>query len=650
MQVLARSLLAALAAWQSRDPSPTTGQLHNPAPGNQSAVNLTVITSGGNHSSPLLYGIMFEVGPTVPRKDFSLWPGDGGLHGQLLQNNGFQGADPGLTAYKPIGPAEIMQDYLYPVSEAITSSLQVSVTTGATGWAGFANTGYKGIPVVNTTYWCQFWMLGDYTGDLILRLVGASNGTIYASHNVPVGSTAQKFTQYTTEFHASASPDGHNEWQLLFNASKVAGGTLNFGLPQLFPPTYKSRPNGLRDDIAQVIADLKPSFLRFPGGNNLEGLQVDSRWQWNLTIGPVVDRPGRQSDWFYPNTDALGLDEYLWWCEDMKMVPVLAVWDGKSYGGIQSGQELEPYIEDILHELEYLLGPPNTTYGSLRARNGRVQPWPIEYIEIGNEDDYTGGCPTYPQRFMQIYEAIHQSYPNLTLITSASDPQCLPAEPPPGIMYDFHYYRSPDQLVAQFHEWDHQSRSRPAMIGEYGCRNTSSPDGFYWPFMRCSCSEAVHMIGLERNSDVVKMASYAPLLQNFPYTQWSPTLIGFDSNPGSLTLSTSYWVQKMFSTSQGETILPVNSTASFGPLYWVASKTHRTYMVKMANYGHELRSVRVTIPHTTAGHLEMLSGPPDGVNLPHNSTIRPVRQKVTGVRGSYVVSMPAWGVAVLLVH
>ncbi|RAH46245.1 alpha-N-arabinofuranosidase A [Aspergillus brunneoviolaceus CBS 621.78] len=644
MKALACSILAALTAWLPHDTDSTISLAAraNAAPGNTSAVNLTVITSGGNLSSPLLYGIMFE------EMDHS---GDGGLHGQLLQNNGFQGTDPDLTAYKPIGQAEIMQDYLYPVSGAITSSLQVSVpASGATGLVGFANTGYKGIPVVSTTYWCDFWMLGDYTGMITLQLAGSSSGTIFASHNITVASTQNNFTRYTTVFNATAAPDGNNEWRLLFNASKVSGGTLNFGLPQLFPPTYKLRSNGLRQDIAKVIADMKPSFLRFPGGNNLEGLQVESRWQWNLTIGPVVERPGRQSDWFYPNTDALGLDEYLWWCEDMNMAPVLAVWDGKSYGDILSGKELEPYIQDILHELEYLLGAPNTTYGSLRAKNGRVQPWSIQYIEIGNEDDFTGGCATYPRRFMQIYDAIHQNYPNITLIASASDPQCLPSDPPPGIMYDFHYYRSPDQLVAMFHEWDHQSRSRPVMIGEYGCRNTSSPDGFYWTFMQCSCSEAVHMIGLERNSDVIKMASYAPLLQNFPYTQWSPTLIGFDSNPGSLTLSTSYWVQKMFSNYQGQSILPVNSTASFGPLYWVASRTNGTYIMKMANYGNDHRTVRVTIPNTTAGHMELLSGPRDGVNVPHNSTIQPVIQNVTGSKDSYTIQMLAWGVAVLVVH
>lgn len=157
----------------------------------------------------------------------------------------------------------------------------------------------------------------------------------------------------------------------------------------------------------------------------------------------------------------------------------------------------------------------------MRAKNGRKEPWLVEYIEIGNEDDFTGGCPTYPDRFTQVYDAIHEKYPNVTLIASTNDFDCLPESPPDGIMYDFHYYRKPDDLVAMFNYWDNQPRSQPIMVGEFGCRNTSDAHGVYWSSMKMSCSEAAHMIGLERNSDVVKMAAYAPLLQHFGYTQWS---------------------------------------------------------------------------------------------------------------------------------
>ncbi|KAB8231258.1 alpha-N-arabinofuranosidase A [Aspergillus alliaceus] len=620
----------------SADPDPTDSSATAP----KNATTLTVSREGGNHSSPLLYGIMFE------EMDHS---GDGGIHGQLLQNNGFQGSTLGLTAYKPIGDVDISNDTVFPVSKAITSSLTVQVPDGETKYVGFANTGYKGVPVVNATYQSEFWMLGDYSGTIILQLVGSESGVVYASHNLTVENTRVDFTRYETKFNSTASPDGNNEWRLLFDGSKVAGSWLNFGLIQLFPPTYHSRQNGLRDDLARTVEEINPSFLRFPGGNNLEGLQISSRWIWNQTIGPVVDRPGRDSDWWYPNTDALGLDEYLWWCEDAGMTPILAVWDGKSYGGIVSGPDLQPYLDDILDELEYLLGPPNSTYGKLRAQNGREDPWQIGYIEIGNEDDLSDGCDTYPDRFMQIYNTIHDQYPNVTIIVSTIDESCLPDTIPPDIIYDYHYYRMPDDLVAMFNIWDNQPRSQPVIVGEYGCRNTSEADGVFWSFMQTSCSEAVHMIGLERNSDVVKMAAYAPLLQHIGYTQWSPTLIGFDSSPESITRSTSFYVQKMFSTNRGTTILPVNSTSDFGPLYWGASRTNSTYYVKLANYGENNQTVQVNVPDTKSGMLEMLSGPKEAYNTVHNITIEPTVDNITSSDGSYSVEMAPWSVAVLVV-
>ncbi|KAL2825044.1 glycoside hydrolase superfamily [Aspergillus cavernicola] len=601
--------------WFSSPCGLVSRQQHSAAP-----INLTVLRDGGNASSPFLYGIFFE------EMDHS---GDGGIHGQLLRNNGFQGTDPGLTGYKPLGDVEIKQDRAAPVSAAIPSSLAVSLHPRAMGYVGFANIGYDGVPVMQATYRCEFWMMGEYRGNLILRLTGSRSQHIYGEHHMTVRSRRGQFTRYEARFEARGAPDGENEWQLLFDARGVRGGVLNFGLVQLFPPTYHDRLNGLREDIASVVGELRPAFLRFPGGNNLEGLQIESRWKWNETIGPVVDRPGRHSNWDYPNTDALGLDEYLWWCEDMQMIPVLSIWDGKSYGKIVSGDDLHPFLTDIMNELEYLLGPATTHYGRLRAQNGRTTPWPLQYIEIGNEDDYTGGCDTYPDRLVQIHDTIRAQYPNLTLIANNMEEFCLPVAPLPGLMFDYHYYRTPDQLVAMFDYWDHQPRTDPVIIGEYGARNDSDPVG--------------------RNSDIVKMAAYAPLLQHFGFTMWSPTLIGFDSSPDSITPSTSYFVQRMFATNRGNTVHPVNSTAGFGPVYWGATSHDSIYQVKMANYGEESRVVNVRVPGTRAGRLEMLSGPRDVSNLPHNVNIMPAVRDINGSDEVYTVHMAAWAVAVLVV-
>lgn len=426
-----------------------------------------------------------------------------------------------MTSYAPVGKVKISRDTSKPVSEAIKSSLKVDVPDKTTGFVGFANTGYNGVPVTNSTYQSSFWMMGDYSGPINLKLFGSQNGSVYANHNLTVDSTTSKFRQFNTTFNSTASPDGENEWQLTFDGSKVAGDSLYFGYIELFPPTFNGRENGLRDDLATVLNETNLSFLRFPGGNNIEGLQVESRWKWNTTIGPLVDRPGRESDWFYPNTDALGLDEYLWWCEDMNMAPLLAVWAGKSYGKIVSGDDLEPYVDDIMNELEYLLGDADTKLGKIRAENGRKQPWKIDYVEIGNEDDLTGGCDTYPNRFNQIYKAIHKKYPDITIIASNGDESCLPSKLPKDVILDLHLYRQPDDFVDLFDQFDNQPRDQPVMVGEYGCRNTTNAKGTYWSFMQGTCSEAVYMMGMERNSDIVKMAAYAPMLEHFGFISWS---------------------------------------------------------------------------------------------------------------------------------
>lgn len=254
--------------------------------------------------------------------------GDGGIHAQLLRNNGFQGSDPDLTAYKPIGDVDISVDALRPVSNAINASLQVTVPRDAIGFVGFANTGYAGVPVTNATYQNSFWMMGEYNGTVTVQLVGSSKGDIFVTHNLSVYSTEKEFRRFETSFNSTrAAEDGDNEWRLLFDAALVNGSFLNIGLVELFPPTYHgryvvlqvklasdriadclSRANGLRDDVAKFLEASKPTFLRIPGGNNMyvylmfawietnvcsEGLSIPKRWIWNNTIGPTVDRPGR---------------------------------------------------------------------------------------------------------------------------------------------------------------------------------------------------------------------------------------------------------------------------------------------------------------------------------------------------------------------
>lgn len=221
----------------------------------------------------------------------------------------------------------------------------------------------------------------------------------------------------------------------------------------------------------------------------------------------------------------------------MNLAPVLDVWAGfalESGGNTPfTGDALQPYIDDVLNELEvylysigkvissrtnscqFVLGDSSTTYGSLRASNGRTDPFDVTMVEIGNEDNLGGGCESYAERFTAFYDAIHKAYPDLTLIASTDNSSCLPSTLPEGVWLDYHDYNTPDGLVEQFAKFDNMDRAVPYFIGEY------SRWEIEWPQMQGSVAEAVFMIGLERNSDVVKMAAYAPLLQLVNATQWT---------------------------------------------------------------------------------------------------------------------------------
>lgn len=455
--------------------------------------------------------------------------GDGGVHGQLLRNNGFQGFNATLTAYGAVGDVTLAVDFDNPLSQAIQRSLEISVAEGVSGQVGFSNEGYWGIQVNQATYSTSFYVKGQYEGDVTVKLVGKSGGTEYGSRTLSLKSTTSAYSLVETSIEATQAPDGNNLWTVTFDAAKVAGGALNFDLVQLYPPTFRNRYNGLKPFLAEPLDAIKGSFLRFPGGNNLEGSSEGTRWKWNETIGPLTSRPGRQGDWTYPNTDALGLLEYFYWCQDMNLEPILVVWAGFSLnsGGETpiTGPALEPYIDDVMRELEYILGDTATQYGALRASHGQAEPFPLTFVEIGNEDNLGGGDASYPERFMAFYDRIHAAYPALTLITSTAELQSLPNPRPAGIWMDFHTYTEPDKLVANFTQFDNVDRAFPYFVGEYAAIDDAAGERLPFPNMQVAVAEAAYAIGLERNSDVVKMAAYAPLLQHLNDYQWTVSLV-----------------------------------------------------------------------------------------------------------------------------
>ncbi|KAK2804244.1 hypothetical protein FQN51_002333 [Onygenales sp. PD_10] len=611
------------------------------------ATDLRVSTTGGNASSPILYGLMFE--------DIN-HSGDGGIHAQLLRNNGFQGDSPSLVAYAPVGGVSLSIDTNNPLSAAIPRTLKISVPPGSSGDVGFSNEGYWGIPVNPEIYTSSFYIKGDYIGRVTISLVGSSSGTIYASAAIDVKSNSQGFTQYETSFSSRPAPDGNNLWKLTFDGSQVAGGAIYVSLMTLYPQTFNNRKNGLKPSLAEPVDDLRGSFLRFPGGNNIEGQHPSSRWKWNETIGPLKDRPGREGTWNYANTDALGLLEYLYWCEDMNLVPLLVVYAGlslgKGPGDIITGDALKPYVEDVLNEIEYIRGPTSSKYGALRAEHGHPEPFPLLHIEIGNEDHLWGGGPSYPERLMAFYNAIHERYPEINLIASTAD--YLPAEKPQGLWLTFHTYSNPSQLVDMFNKFDNVDRNFPWSVSEFACSflESTSDQNIPEPTMRCTVAEAVFMIGMERNSDIVKTEAYAPVLRHLSGTQWTPDMIEFNNNPDGVVLSTSYYAHQIFSIFRGHTILKVETDRPFGPVYWVASKSNTGYIVKLANYSGDEQSITIIFDDDLDGNsgvLHVVSGLPDSRNVYGDIQVTPSQEDVDNDGGKFEVVLPGWSVGVLAI-
>lgn len=321
----------------------------------------------------------------------------------------------------------------------------MSLTTS--GWWGF--------DVRPQTYNVSFYVLGNWPRNLgnktTFTVSFRSNTTdeVFAQStisdvDVPYIDFLQLNTTLTPE---RAAQDSNNKFVISMNGEEVDGFTFYFNLVSVFPETYKGYQNGLRNDIASAFADIKPRFLRFPGGNNLEGYSPAQRWNWRKNIGPLAERRGRVGDWTYYNTDGLGLLEYLEWTEAMNITAVLAVYAGFSLdvwgqnGASYPPNRMNEILQDALDEIEYAMGDESTTYGALRCQHGHPEPFKVTHIEIGNEDWFSS---TYPYRFEALYNGLKAKYPDLIYISSAfNENDQYTIDLPAGSMWDFHQYQEP---------------------------------------------------------------------------------------------------------------------------------------------------------------------------------------------------------------
>jgi alpha-N-arabinofuranosidase len=529
--------------------------------------------------SPIHYGLMTE------EINHSY---DGGLYAELVQNRSFLDNSETPVHWSLVqGPgaaATITLDHSTPLSDALPTSLRLDATSASSlARAGIANDGYWGIPVKpNTKYRASFYARAgeDFKGPVRVAIESDDGTTIYAEAKVSrIGADWKSHT--VTLKTADVAPT--TKARLVLSVDHP--GTVWFDLVSLFPPTFNNRPNGTRIDIMQTLAGMKPSFLRFPGGNYVEGDTLETRFDWKKTVGPLTERPGHACCWGYRSSDGFGLLEFLEWCEDLKMEPVLAVYAGYNlkHTHIEPGPALEPYVQDALDEIEYVTGDASTKWGAERVKNGHRAPFKLEYVEIGNEDwfDKSG---SYDGRFAQFYDAIKAKYPSLKCISTVGTEhpadQMVHSRKPDLI--DEHYYSA----AATYDEdspthWDKYDRNGPQIfVGEWAAyENTKpweSPSGKMPPTsnLKAGLADAAWMAAMERHSDLIVMECYAPLFVNVnPHArQWRPDLIGYDGL--SVYGSPSYYAICIFSRYHGDSIL--KTTVSNPSLHYSATKDSKT--------------------------------------------------------------------------
>jgi len=519
--------------------------------------------------SPTLYGIMTE------EINYSY---DGGLYAELIRNRTFRSDWTGILNWflieKGKASAKIDVDSKEGPSTALPTSAKLEVKTADAGSpAGLLNEGYWGIAVrPNTRYTGSFYAKSEAAGDLPVKvaLVADESGQTLSSASVVVSGGAWK--QYKFEMHSGAAVAASAENHLEVTVTKPA--TLWLQLFSLFPPTYHNRANGNRVDIMEKLAAMHPKFLRFPGGNYVEGNNLANRFDWKKTIGPLVDRPTHQSPWNYQSTDGMGLLEFLEWCEDLNMQPILAVFAGYTLDGrvVKAGADLEPYVQDALDEIEYVTGGADSKWGALRVRDGHAAPFDLHYVEIGNEDNFDR-ARTYEDRFAQFSKAIKAKYPNLKTIATMPVKNTVP-----DVVDDHYYMREAGSFEGSKH-YDNTDRSGPkTFIGEWATR-----EGTPTPNFGASLGDAAWMTGMERNSDQIILSGYAPLFVNVSPggMQWSSDLIGYDAF--SSYGSPSYYAQVMFSSCLGDHTLTSSLSGAGEKFFYSATASANELCLKVVN-------------------------------------------------------------------
>lgn len=501
---------------------------------------------------PEMYGIFFE--------DIN-FGADGGLYGELIKNRSFEFPQP-FTGWVPFGDVKILNEN--PCFERNPHYARIT-ENGQLSRAGLDNEGFKGIGLKQEEEY-RFSVyartLEEKPMKISVELVN-SNGENRLVKEVTI--TGKDWNK-STVILKSPFTDAHSRLRMVL----LTPGSVDVDHISLFPVrTWKGRENGLRADLAQALYDLNPGVFRFPGGCIVEGTDLETRYQWKHTVGPVENRPLNINRWnytfrhkFFPDyyqSYGLGFYEYFLLSEDIgaEPLPVLSCGLSCQFEGNSAVplDEMSPYVQDALDLIEFANGPVTSTWGKLRAEMGHPEPFHLKMIGIGNEQWGT----VYPERLELFVKAIRAKYPEIKIVGS-SGPSAggkefdylWPEMKRIGVdLVDEHYYMAPDWFFDNAARYDNYDRKGPKVFaGEYASHDHST--GKANNFLS-ALSEAAFMTGLERNADVVHLATYAPLFAHVDAWQWNPDLIWFDNL--KVMRTPNYYVQQMYGMNAGTHVL-----------------------------------------------------------------------------------------------
>ncbi len=534
----------------------------------------------GAEVAPSMYGVFFEEINHA---------GDGGLYAELVNNRSFEELEmpegyyaEGNTLYpkqvvnhisgrvnrghhyrwttdpvpgwmldvKDSTVAKMSLSKEHPKFATAPNNLKLEIAD-ASSPVRLVNKGYWGMNLVqDDTYLLRaiFKVSPGYNGEVKVVLLSEDNEVIASAPLEIKGKAA--WNDVTLKLQPSAT-DGHGRLALEFDDK----GTVWVDYVSLFPEkTFNNRPNGLRKDVADMLVGLQPAFVRWPGGCVVEGITLENRFEWKKTLGDPAARPGEYSTWGYRCSYGFGYYELLQFCEDIGADAMFVCNVGLGCQARMSDacpdDEIEYYVDDCMDAIEYAIGDVTTEWGALRAKAGHPEPFPLKYVEIGNEN----WGREYDKRFDIFYKAIKAKYPQLILISNHGANGTGSIEKTD--MIDPHWYVAPEFFFQNTTIFDDHVRGKyDVYVGEYACNSQVGGGN-----MRAALSEAAFIGGMERNGDLVKMTSYAPLLENRHDRNWPVNLIWLDTD--SVLGRSSYYVQKIAAENRPTYNLKTNITMS----------------------------------------------------------------------------------------